>query len=94
MLRVLYTHVCDALNYVVCLSQVAATDVNGKKGLLHSSDRIYVTQAGILRGYITMASLLTNKPETLVKDIVNEPEEVSLLLYTIVLCTCISLYAA
>jgi Mg/Co/Ni transporter MgtE len=57
---------------------VAATDVNGKKGLLHSSDRIYVTQAGILRGYITMASLLTNKPETPVKDIVNEPEEVSI----------------
>jgi Mg/Co/Ni transporter MgtE len=61
------------------MQQVAATDVNGKKGLLHSSDRIYVTQAGILRGYITMASLLTNKPETPVKDIVNEPEEVSVL---------------
>lgn len=47
-----------------------------KKGLLHSHDRIYVTQAGLLRGFITMASLLTNTPDTPVSDVLIVSEEV------------------
>ena len=55
------------------------TDINvndGRKALLHSSDRIYVTQAGILRGFITMSQLLTNTLDTAVETILNKPEEV------------------
>ncbi|CAM9740529.1 unnamed protein product [Ascophyllum nodosum] len=52
-------------------------------GLLHDSDkrqttlssRIYVTEDGKLRGFITMASLLTHQPETPVRNLLLEMKE-------------------
>lgn len=39
------------------------------------SSRIYVTENGVLKGYITMATLLTHQPETPVCDLLRELEE-------------------
>lgn len=40
------------------------------------SSRIYVTENGTLKGYITMAALLTHQPKTPVADLLRELEEV------------------
>lgn len=39
------------------------------------SSRIYVTENGTLKGYITMAVLLTHQPDTPVADLLREMEE-------------------
>ena len=39
------------------------------------SSRIYVTENGTLKGYITMAVLLTHQPNTPVADLLREMEE-------------------
>lgn len=39
------------------------------------SSRIYITENGTLKGYITMAVLLTHQPDTPVADLLREMEE-------------------